>query len=162
MVRFLVLLPLYLVDVLSERLYGPVPGFTLVTFVGCIVWTFIGSTSWFYSCYIWWMCCLNFEGSSSWFFLDIFGGYVFWTFVGSSSWFYCFYIWWMCCLNVCRVQFVVFLPLYLVYVLSELVLGPVPGFILIIFGGYGSVPVLTPVLFGGCVFWILVGSSSWS
>jgi hypothetical protein len=58
----------------------------------------------------------------------------------------------MCCLNVCWVQFLVLLPLYLVDVLSELVLGPVPGFILIIFGGYGPVPCLTPVLFGGCVF----------
>jgi hypothetical protein len=58
----------------------------------------------------------------------------------------------MCCLNFYRVQFLVLLPLYLVDVLSELVLGPVPGFILIIFGGYGPVPGLTPVLFGGCVF----------
>jgi hypothetical protein len=27
---------------------------------GCVVWTFVGSSSWSYSRYIWWMCCLNF------------------------------------------------------------------------------------------------------
>ena len=62
----------------------------------------------------------------------MFGGCVVCTLIGSSS-------------------SLVLLPLYLVDVLSELVLGPVPGFILIILGGYGPVPGLTPVLFG-CVF----------
>jgi hypothetical protein len=36
-VQFLVLLPLYLVDVLSELLLGPVPGLTLAMFGGCAV-----------------------------------------------------------------------------------------------------------------------------
>jgi hypothetical protein len=35
-------------------------GLTPTMFGGCAVWTFIGSSSWFYSHYIWWMCCLNF------------------------------------------------------------------------------------------------------
>jgi hypothetical protein len=52
----------------------------------------------------------------------------------------------MCCLNFYWVQFLVLLPIYLVDVLSKLVLGP--GFILIIFGGYGPVSGLASVIFG--------------
>jgi len=59
-VQFLVLLLLYLVYVLSELLWEPFCGFTPVIFGVCVVWTFIGSSSWFYSHFIWWMCCLNF------------------------------------------------------------------------------------------------------
>jgi hypothetical protein len=36
-IHHLVLLPLYLVDVLSELLLVPVPGLTLVIFGGCVV-----------------------------------------------------------------------------------------------------------------------------
>ena len=36
-VQFVVLLPLYLAYVLSELLKGPVPGFTHVIFGGCVV-----------------------------------------------------------------------------------------------------------------------------
>ena len=137
LVQFLVLFLIYLVDVLSQILLGPVRGLTPVIFGVCVVWTFVVSSSWFYSCYIWCMCCLKF--------------------VGSCSWSYSCYIWLMYCLNLyvvqllilfpiylvyvlsqfCRVQLVVLLPLYLVYVLSELLLGPVPSF--------------TPNIFGGCV-----------
>ena len=126
-VQFLVFLPLYLVDVLSELLLGPVPGFTPVIIGGCVVWTFIGSSSW-----------SNFR-----------------------------YIWWMCCLNFCRVQFLVLLPLYFVDVLSELLWGPVPGLTPVIFGGcvfwtfIGSNSCLTPFIFGGCVVLTYVVSSSW-
>ena len=52
----------------------------------------------------------------------------------------------MFCLNFCRVQFLVLLLLCLVDVLSEPLLGPVPGF--------------TPVIFGECVVCTLIGSSS--
>ena len=168
-VQFLVLLQLYLVDVLSELLLGPVPGFTPVMIGRCVVWTFIGSSSWSNFRYIWWMCCLNFHrvqflvllqlylvdvlselllGPVPGFTPVIIGGCVVWTFIGSSSWSNFRYIWWMCCLNFCRVQFLVLLPLYFVDVLSELFWGPVLG--------------LTPVIFGGCVFWTFIGSSSWS
>ena len=57
----------------------------------------------------------------------------------------------MCCLNFYRVQFLVLHTLYSVDVLSEHLLGPVPGFILVIFDGYGPVPGLTTVIFGGYV-----------
>jgi hypothetical protein len=98
-VQFLVLLLLCLVDVLSKLLLGPVPGFTPVIFGECVVCTFIGSSSSFYSHYIWRMCFL--------------------IFVGSSSSSFSRYIWWICCLNFYRVQFLVLLPLYLVDVFSE-------------------------------------------
>jgi hypothetical protein len=167
-VQFLILFPLYLVDVLSELLYCPVPGLTLVIFGECVVWTFIGSSSWFYSCYIWWMCCLHFcrghflvllliylvdvlseilYGPLPGLTPIIFGGCVVSTLIGSSSWFYSRYIRWMGCLKLYRVQFLVLLLLSLVDVLSERLLGPVPSF--------------TPTIFGGCVVWTCVGSSSW-
>ena len=57
----------------------------------------------------------------------------------------------MYCLNFYVVQFLVLLPIYLVDVLSEHLLGPVPGFILVIFDGYGPVPGLITVIFGGYV-----------
>ena len=133
-VQFVVLLPLYLAYVLSELLKGPVPGFTHVIFGGCVVWTFVGSSSWFYSCYIWWIWSSSwsysvlfggcvfwiFVGSSSWFYFVIFSVCVVWTLIWSSSWIYSHYIWWMCCLNFYRVQFLVLLPLCLVDALSEL------------------------------------------
>jgi hypothetical protein len=103
-------------------------------FGGCVVWTFVGSSSWSYSRYVWWMCCLNFcrvqflvllplylvdvlseplKGPVPGLTPAMFSGCVVWTFVGSSSWFYSHYIWWMCCLNFYWVQFLVLLPLYL-------------------------------------------------
>jgi hypothetical protein len=167
-VQFLVLLLLYLVYVLSALLYCPVPGLTPVMFGECVVWTFVGSSSWSYSHYILWMWCLNFvrvqflilfplylvdvlsellycpvPGLT----LVIFGECVVWTFIGSSSWFYSCYIWWMCCLHFCRGHFLVLLLIYLVDVLSEILYGPLPG--------------LTPIIFGGCVVSTLIGSSSW-
>jgi len=140
-VYFLILLLLYLVYVFSERLLDPLCGFIHAIFGGCVVWTFVGSSSWFYSSYIWCMCCLNFCWIQflvllPWYLADvlsdlllgpvpgftptIFGVCVVWTFVGYSTWSYSRYIWWMCCLNFCRVQFLVRLPLYSVNVLSEL------------------------------------------
>ena len=58
-VQFLVLLLLYLVDVLSELLLGPVPGFIPVLFGRYVFGTFVGSNSWLYSRSIWLMCWLN-------------------------------------------------------------------------------------------------------
>ena len=181
-VHFLVLLLLYLVDVLSEILFGPLPGLTPIIFGGCVVSTLIGSSSWFYSRYIRWMGCLKLYwvqflvllllslvdvlselllGPVPSFTPTIFGGCVVWTCVGSSSWFYSHYIWWiwsgslsysrsiwwMCFLNFSRVQFVVLLPLWLVYVLSERLKSPVLG--------------LPPVIFGWCVVWTFVWACSW-
>jgi hypothetical protein len=121
-------------------------------FGGCVVWTFVGSSSWFYSRYVWWMCCLNFcrkvqtthpsnimgvkpgtgpyKSSDSTSTKHSGSKTRNWTLQKfrqvSSSWSYSNYIWWICCLNFIRVQFLVLLPLYLVDVLSELLLGPVP------------------------------------
>ena len=141
LVQFLVLFLIYLVDVLSQILLSPVRGLTPVIFGVCVVWTFVVSSSWFYSCYIWCMRCLNFYWvqflvSLLLYLVDvfsellyctvpgltlvIFGECVVWTFVGSSSWSYSRYILWMWCLNFVRVQFRILFPLYLVDVLSEL------------------------------------------
>jgi hypothetical protein len=132
-VRFLVLLPIYLVDVLSKLVLGPVPGFILIIFGGCgpvsgltsaifgwcVVWTFVWSSSWFYSRYICWMYCLNFYRVHLLVLLLLYLVDVLFELCRVQFLVFSRYIWWICFLNICRVQFLVLLLLYLVDVLSE-------------------------------------------
>jgi hypothetical protein len=114
-----------MVDVLSELFLGSLPGFTPVIFGGCVVWTFIGSSSWFQEVdptKVETTHPPNITGvkpgtgtnkssdntstkynrgkTRNW----TLQKFRLWTFVGSSSWSYSRYIWCMCCLNFCWIH----------------------------------------------------------